>query len=273
MSKKKPWSYICGGAFFAIAALIFYFYDLNISLALYNPDSLLGHIVQIGGEWPNSICLILSSGVLFSLCGERKILSPQRIFYTFGCAVGWYALIFYTPQHAGLHIDAILGALLVALGLVVTLLLFSIANSDRLALYKDIALVALFMALSTIIVVNGIKVVWGRTRFYSMIDPAVQFTRWPFPQGITGHKSFPSGHTANAASSFILTLFVHKKSHWTKKALCYGLPVCYTAATALGRVIIGAHFASDVLFGAGITLILLCLYKKCFLHTGRSRLF
>ncbi len=69
-------------------------------------------------------------------------------------------------------------------------------------------------------------------------------------------RSFPSGHTASSAAvygflylPFCLDKFNNKKS----KILLNVLTVVFTGLVAFGRIIVGAHYFSDVLFGGTIT--------------------
>ena len=76
----------------------------------------------------------------------------------------------------------------------------------------------------------------------------------------TGY-SFPSGHTSAATTIFVLSLIPSRLSNkrWVKY-LVLGLCCLYVLTMGLSRICVKAHYASDVLFGFGITSI-------CFLVT------
>ena len=82
-------------------------------------------------------------------------------------------------------------------------------------------------------------------------------------------KSFPSGHTASAAC--LLTGFLIPMKLSNKKWISYltlSASVIYTVLIAVSRVCIGAHYASDVLFGFGITTICFALSYMIFTKKG-----
>lgn len=70
--------------------------------------------------------------------------------------------------------------------------------------------------------------------------------------GRGGNTSFPSGHaTAAFATATVVTLETHR---WWPKSTWYVAPVMYGTATLVGvaRLYTNAHWASDVVMGAGI---------------------
>jgi membrane-associated phospholipid phosphatase len=111
-------------------------------------------------------------------------------------------------------------------------------------------------------VTSIIKGLAGRQR------PGVAGTNDPddfkFGGGIGKHAntSFPSGH-ATAAFSFA-TLVTLETHHWKPSSTWYVAPVMFGGATLVGvaRLYTNAHWASDVVMGAGIgTLTALKVYR------------
>ena len=75
--------------------------------------------------------------------------------------------------------------------------------------------------------------------------------------GNDAFKSFPSGHTVAAAASFggiIIPEMYENMKKW--KPLFWAIPIAYTVLVAISRIVAGAHYLSDVLFGgfAGYTV-------------------
>ena len=148
------------------------------------------------------------------------------------------------------HPAAVAGLAVVLL--VGALLLGGMFKADPKALCRA-AVTALVMIALVFLEVEILKNIWGRRRFYSMTDPAAEFTRWLFPQGkpaSDSFKSFPSGHTANGSAALLLLLLpsVFPKAKWNKTVLA----VCvfgWSACVAVSRMLEGAHFASDVTVG------------------------
>ncbi len=110
-----------------------------------------------------------------------------------------------------------------------------------------------------------------RPRYRLLISNAeIQYHRWWEPTkefkdlieayGIAkdDFKSFPSGHTAEASILFVVATFFPLAS---KKLEKYQLPAfigasCLVLLVAFARIMAGAHFLSDVSFGATIILAL-----------------
>lgn len=73
-------------------------------------------------------------------------------------------------------------------------------------------------------------------------------------------KSFPSGHTCSAGTVYALIMIPdlfqlkHKKG---AKIACWTVPIVYTGLIAISRIVVGAHYMSDVLIGG--TLAFVCI--------------
>jgi membrane-associated phospholipid phosphatase len=115
------------------------------------------------------------------------------------------------------------------------------------------------------------KVPWGRPRYWYLIKhPALQFVPWYLPQGKgTGDafRSFPSGHAVNAALVIWLTLlpsFLPKLRSIKWRVLLNVVAWAWLLLICVSRIMMGAHFASDVLVGAGIGLACFAITKRVF---------
>lgn len=67
-------------------------------------------------------------------------------------------------------------------------------------------------------------------------------------------KSFPSGHTSNAAATYFSTaaIIAHHSTNSSTDALAYGSAMLLTGLTGYSRVIYGKHHISDTLVGAAV---------------------
>ncbi len=86
-------------------------------------------------------------------------------------------------------------------------------------------------------------------------------------------KSFPSGHTCTAATTYVLlmvpSLFNFKeKKNYLGIALCWLVPIIYTGLVALSRIVIGAHYMSDVTFGGTFAFACVMICKEIFIDKG-----
>jgi membrane-associated phospholipid phosphatase len=112
---------------------------------------------------------------------------------------------------------------------------------------------------NVLLVVHGLKVFWGRTRFRDLAS-AAEFTPWYEPRGITGHTSFPSGHAAMGwmLLPLIVWLAPRPRLRWLAVA---GVGV-WAVAVAISRVVVGAHYLSDVLFSSFSSLAIAGLWYQ-----------
>jgi membrane-associated phospholipid phosphatase len=89
------------------------------------------------------------------------------------------------------------------------------------------------------------------------------YSPWYLPQGITGHKSFPSGHAAMGWMLLPIILLIDTKNRKIR-ILMSVLIVSWGILVALGRVVIGAHYASDVLFSSAFGVLCYFLFSRYF---------
>jgi membrane-associated phospholipid phosphatase len=112
--------------------------------------------------------------------------------------------------------------------------------------------------------IQGCKLLWGRVRMRQLVElgDLSRFTPWYKISPFSGFRSFPSGHTANAVSLGLLPLLYSKnimeKSPYAKK-VTYIFVAVWGAFMAFTRILVGAHFLSDVLCGAAIAFVCVIL--------------
>ena len=77
-------------------------------------------------------------------------------------------------------------------------------------------------------------------------------------------KSFPSGHTFTAGLSYTLMCMPDMVDKFKTKgwrAFWYAFPIAITGTVALSRLVMGAHYLSDVLFGGTIAFLAMCIFR------------
>lgn len=119
----------------------------------------------------------------------------------------------------------------------------------------------------------------GRVRFramYAMGDTIAfnSFTDWWVINGKRtlavdpdAAKSFPSGHTFAAGVIYTIVCLPYLVPSWNKKwvkALLWACAIAYTGTVAVSRIIVGAHYMSDVLFGGTIAFLAAVLFREIF---------
>lgn len=87
-------------------------------------------------------------------------------------------------------------------------------------------------------------------------------------------KSFPSGHTCSAGTVYVLimipTLFNFKEQGKKGATLaCWIVPIVYTALVAISRIMVGAHYMSDVTFGGTLSFVCCVLMWEIYICKGK----
>lgn len=92
-----------------------------------------------------------------------------------------------------------------------------------------------------------------------------------YPGADDAFKSFPSGHTCAAGMSYALIMlpdvvdFKHKRAG---KLVCWITPIAITMLVAISRIVVGAHYMSDVTFGGTIAFACMIIAREVFICKG-----
>ena len=142
---------------------------------------------------------------------------------------------------------------------------YSSTNREEL---RNAAIVGVLTFVFVVITFNLVKMGWGRERYRHMIATGSfeGFSLWFIPQKLTTDNefmSFPSGHSANAAIMIWITLIptfitsLREKKNWF-----IGFSLLWILVVPISRIMVGAHFASDVTMGVTITLIIFAILES-----------
>ena len=237
------------------------FVDLDITLKVYDPNDAFARLFEYIGEQPFQFMTVVASALLFRL--RPKDALWKNILFGFVFAVLTVFFAGYAGGQMYSYANGFGHGKLPYLFLGVTLLyvlfgvliayLIKIKDAKRMFAYA--LSVALLYALVWL-VMTGVKVIWQRPRWRYLVttdDPIGGFhsvwspsPNWPFR---SIYASFPSGHTMNAVGAMVLIPLLKEelslKSTFPLRIAVY----LWSLLTALARVIIGAHFASDVSMG------------------------
>ena len=257
-------------AAWAIMAVVFALTDWQISQALYNPDTGWVHFMEAYGQVPGSLLGVLSAGILLRIYQvEKKFksiagiigLSILALFTSFGVS----ADLLGAQVDPG-NINAVALFILTISIAVVTQIILRRFPLEQVNQYKNAAKAGLILMLvGGIVTVWFFKIPWGRWTYRDILEVSnvALFTPWYLPQGNNGHHSFFSGHTA---LSFVVVGYLsYLKNEDNRRNLLLGIFLLWGLIGAASRVVIGAHFASDVLFGASETLLWAWFLGKKFL--------
>lgn len=263
-------------AVFAITLAITAFstLDWDLSHQLVSPGSNFGEFFNRFGEVPAFLALFIS---IFLLFGSRNRQVPWRnatghLFALPFLALLAWALFFIpyryiyefnpngVPEDA-LQLTQLLGGLLFFFAVIMAYRL----PSSFFSKYQRPAMLIITVIFLEVLIVNLTKIAWGRPRMRS-IDTIQQFHYWyqlAGPASGEEFKSFPSGHTANGFMIIVFSLVIPPE----KTSLIRGFTlfaILWGVCVALSRVVLGAHFLSDVAAGAYIALILFYSTKAHF---------
>ncbi|MBQ6264067.1 MAG: phosphatase PAP2 family protein [Clostridia bacterium] len=159
---------------------------------------------------------------------------------------------------------------------------FSDESIRRLIRAAVAALVAIAVSSLT---VEYLKHPFGRPRFRAMnyAGDFSYYSRWYVLNGqpdkewmkatfssTDACKSFPSGHTQSAAMIFCIVMLKDAFGITSKKktALLWCLSILWTGLVAISRIMVGAHFFSDVLVGGTIGFLSVMLAREIFVCRG-----
>lgn len=247
-------------AVWAILAVVFAEYDLQIELIFYHPQSGWALFLEQEGMMILPIiaafCLhfLIRIHIFFTGAGWKNLfhvvvgllLFASSIFLCQGIQPFWQRFVFVIFYVIGLV--AILRCQL---------------NQTLCRQLTRVIFITLFAIAFTLIVVSVLKVLAGRLRFRDM-KSLQQFVPWYIFHPFSGNYSFPSGHTANAAAVFCFYFFIPiTHSRW-KKFLFAAIPTIIVPVMAVSRIIMGAHYSSDVLFAMGIAVV--CWWMSAYLY-------
>lgn len=261
--KKTTKMFLCAGLLLWLTALVFAsLYDLDITRAVMNSRSLYGRTFEVLGEMPAVLFTSFNFALMtvyFVKCtdfrGKNKILAVLTLIGCTGTAiftaVKTAKYLFGSPLHLLFVIYAVTIGLAISFGFV---LLSIFIGEESLKKYFRTATRCAVAAILTFVIIWVLKLTWGRLR--PRDGGVVSFTPWYLPQWFTGNFSFPSGHTANATVIFSVVYYFRFLSGKLKKLIPFFFAVLavWLALVAFSRVVVGAHFLSDVLFGCAITL-------------------
>ena len=287
INKKKVWLLIASGIFLSLA-IFFFFYDLEISKLVVqeNPNGLFVLLAAIG-EFPIYIGPLLF-GLVYGFTSENKY--AKLGFHLVGLITVYVASIRLVSgifeEFFSSNLGAVQEVLLAVVSLLVYILLFiwmSKKEISKLEKIKDVVLLSCLVSLSSFLMVSGIKILWGRPRFYSLSGDYSGYTNYLTINGPSNsifsndYRSFPSGHTNSAACILVVPFIVSRICSNKYVKIIITIFCCtYALLVGISRIVVGAHYASDVLFAFLINigcfiLVGIFLKKKGWLHVRSNK--
>ncbi|GBD87508.1 phosphatidylglycerophosphatase B [bacterium BMS3Abin03] len=254
----------------ALLAGYFAFSDLQISILIANQNSVWAKFIQNFGEVPGLVVLLFGTHIYMSSLQFNSILKKfAALPFLFLASVYLLRHLTIVISH-GLTGDYQFATqykiYIIIASFILNALVFYLLNRGENKLPDNINLfgkVTVFLGIfGYLLYVQPLKLIWGRVRFRDLDPSYFSFTPWYIPNGPNGSESFPSGHAAMAWIILPLLLLAINKNRRVKSFLLT-LIIFWGLAVSTGRVVIGAHYASDVLFsGMWIIVCFMILLKK-----------
>lgn len=240
---------------FVVLCVTFNKYDLAISINITKLNSPFYEFFDDYGELPIYFGPILFGTIYYYL--------SNKTVYKFGSAaitaITYFIAVYkvFDNKEILFNLDSFkLILTLTTLLVLVNFWFFSKIKKENLYKIKDLALLGLLTTAVSALCMEIFKLSWGRVRFRDLTDGYTEFTNLFTINGYTGNKSFPSGHTNAATSCLLVSLicgrFINRK--WVRSLItivCFG----YICLVAFSRIVVSAHYASDVLVGFVIGLL------------------
>ena len=238
-----------------ILAIIFGVYDLNISIAVVDGASYWGNFGADYGELPGYALIGIALATFIG--GYIRILKLHKIPSLLIIVVGMYFIIFDGDFEIGFS-------------LIIPIIIYTIItwNKDWKNYRVLSGMISILAIINPLLFVQITKILCGRVRYRDLNPEFTDFTPWFLPPGFSSDgRSFPSGHTA--MGWMFLPLLIAVKDREIKdpyRIVVTVLVIGWGLFVGLSRIVVGAHYASDVLFSTGIAAIVtILLYKKSYL--------
>ena len=254
------------------------FFDYQISSALFNSSSLFGRFVEAAGELPFEVTASIAGVMLVRCAGDGRKGSRGLAALGILINVGLVGYEIFGSLHVGGKLIAFQLVLTFALTIAGNVIAFRATRDATSQELKRWALMVLVVWTIQAIILNVIvKPLWSRPRMRVIeVTRGLEFQPWwvignpdkwaYIANGVIkdGFKSFASGHTAHAAIGMMLAGLpaVAFKRDPSRRRMVFWAAAAVAALVAFGRIVIGAHFLSDVSCGFALVLALECLAAR-----------
>lgn len=304
MKKKTILSLCLFTVIFGGLLLTATFTDLQVSRLLtkntlpagqYYADGVFGVVFECVGTAPELLLCGVCAAMLSVWAGRllrRGGLRTLLLIAGAAATVGFYLWEFYDLFHyVCRHMPSQDGVPLFLWGVAAFLALFCAAltlfavngfSDETLRKLPRFACVTMGAVLAAVLLVQAVKNPVGRMRYRAMnvTGDFTGYTPWYVAKGqpdkdwmrqtfgtADAFKSFPSGHTRAAAATFYLIALadVMGVTNRRRRALLWCFAVLFTGMVAVSRIMVGAHFFSDVLVGGAIGFAVCMLAREFWL--------
>ena len=278
MISKKHFSIVIG--VLIVGLIVGSFFDYQISTALYSKNNGFGIFFAAFGEWPGYAMLAFLGGYTFMLALKyyRKNIGGIGLMaagiVAFGCASFFLGKAIFSINAYNHPENTIFPGLLIGAGLMVPPLAAGIFFGNKVQ-NKELWKISLFVLLAIAAAIGAITVIKHiphRPRFRLVTSNSdVDFYPWfrifkdydhcVKDLGIDKEefKSFPSGHVGISSAIFMsvyIPMLLEMKNPKKLKSIFFYVSCAYILLLAYTRILVGAHYLSDVSAGGIIPLVI-----------------
>ena len=260
------------GAALLLLMIIGSIWDLPISKFLYpGRESSFGQFFAAFGELPAFLAMT-SAGVLLFV-NRARLRKSWNVLFVAASAVLVLGGLGLSIHEATDNVPALpfwVAALVTVFtaALCAVLLLILTDGCQMKTLLRFICVLA-FVSIGTMLLINVIKIPWGRPRMRLLVETGNESYFMPWwklgislksklvADGVSSDefRSFPSGHTGCAACTMLTILLpTLGKRLRGKERLCLCIGLAWTLIVAVSRLMMGAHFLTDVTAATLLTL-------------------
>ena len=283
--KKRFHFYIIGGVLL-IGLILGSFFDLQINAAIFNKTNVFGLILSSFGMIPGYGCLSLLGGALFVIAKRNYDFKAWLKAILYVLAFAMYGISVYFLGKDVFSVNGFENKNIYWLGFVIMGVIMAAVfylgcrlgkMNENPKMWIAILVMAAVIFIALVPGVTLFKAIMHRPRYRSAVyEGYVSFHNWwepfkgykdlmnnnPNPLLLTKEefKSFPSGH---AGASMVGLITLSYLPLFNKKWMKYQVMLFYIAfgwalLVMFARLLVGAHFLSDVSFGALLTVV--CFY-------------
>ncbi|WP_337872429.1 phosphatase PAP2 family protein [Ignavibacterium sp.] len=239
-----------------VLAFLFESSDLFLSNLLFNPLSGWAKFLEHYGEIPGLIVSLIGVYIYFTsnkLSSNAKKIAAY-FFLMLASTAGVIYLNFLITHYAlNVQYTTTKEIILLTAGSAVINLAAMIYIKSKIKFsnkqYFFSRIVVKMLIFGYLLTNLPLKLLWGRIRFRDFNGDFSNFSAWYIPNGFNGNDSFPSGHAAMGWILISLFVLLAEKSIFQRTAI-KTIIITYALILSFSRIVAGAHFASDVLFGS-----------------------
>ena len=278
MTKARKIAY---GSILGLIAVLFVLggiFDLAIAERVYQPDNFMAKLFESVGIFPPFLFVACTFTVLFFLVRfEDKYRVLKQVLCVIAVIIAYFIFAYMASE---VYFEDFAWRMIVTVtaALSFTALSFIFFRNVPREKFRKLAVFLIFASIvsliSSLLTVHTLKYFWGRPRYRELVEEGLAaFTPWYKINGFSlhGHHSFPSGHTCSATNLLVFLaleeVFPEVASRKKTIALVVGM---YIFTMAYSRLVMGAHFLSDVTAGFFIGFITYAVARYIYFDKSRA---